>query len=47
MSLSRFVETDTTLDKMMRDLAHDLDHPDRQDKHKIHHCLHHISDARV
>ena len=47
VSLSRFVETDTTLDKMMRDLAHDLDHPDRQDKHKIRYCLRQISDARV
>ena len=42
-----FVETDTTLDTVMHDLAHDLVHPDRQDEHKIRHCLRQISDARV
>ena len=31
----------------MHDLAHDLVHPDRQDKHKIRYCLRQIFDARL
>ena len=31
----------------MHDRAHDLVHPERQDEHKIRHCLREILDARV